>query len=146
MKIMYTKKTNEYCGRIKLHTHIREFKKRRAKEKFKNKSRILDYKISSRIYKFKRSAKNTDNFTLSDFLQKFSNPKCYLTGTPIDLTQTSTYHLDHIIPVSKGGSANLDNLGLLLPEINNMKLDHSIEKIVNLCKMVSAYANSQNIN
>lgn len=32
-----------------------------------------------------------------------TNVKCYLTGTPIDLTKDD-YCFDHIVPVSKGGT------------------------------------------
>lgn len=51
--------------------------------------------------------------------------KCYLTGTPIDLTKND-YCFDHIVPVSKGGTNELSNLGVTIPSANYSKqvLEH----------------------
>ena len=52
--------------------------------------------------------------------------KCYLTGTPIDL-EKDDYCFDHIIPVSKGGSNDLSNLGITTPAANYSKSDLTVE-------------------
>lgn len=64
-----------------------------------------------------------------------TNVKCYLTGTPIDLTKDD-YCFDHIVPVSKGGTNELSNLGVTIPSANYSKHDLTIEEYLSLCKQV----------
>ena len=61
--------------------------------------------------------------------------KCYLTGTPINL-ETDSYCLDHILPVSKGGTNELDNMGITIPSANAAKSDLQLEEFFNLCKLI----------
>ncbi len=63
-------------------------------------------------------------------------PKCYLTGVPIDLMKHSTYSLDHIIPASRGGSSELENMGLLTTEANKAKHNMTPQEFWALCKLV----------
>lgn len=44
--------------------------------------------------------------------------------------------LDHIIPVSKGGSSNKANLRWVTSTINHMKWDLTDEEFVNMCRVV----------
>ena len=82
----------------------------------------------------------SENFTTQDVLDKFGdNPVCYLTGTPIDLNKPETYHFDHIIPTSKGGTNDLSNLGICLKEANNAKSDLSLDELKQLCKKILNY-------
>jgi len=77
------------------------------------------------------------NFSLDDLLEKIGdNPICYLTGKPIDLKETKSYQFDHVIPVSKGGSSDIDNFGLTCREANRAKSDLILEEFVILCKDV----------
>ena len=46
------------------------------------------------------------------------------------------YCFDHIIPVSKGGSNDLSNLGITTPAANYSKSDLTVEEYLNLCKLV----------
>lgn len=72
-----------------------------------------------------------------EIVAKFTdNPRCYMTGTTIDLMQPSTYHLDHIVPVSRGGSSTLDNLGLAIRVVNQSKADMTPDEYISLCKQV----------
>lgn len=61
--------------------------------------------------------------------------KCYLTGKTINI-ETDDYCLDHIIPVSKGGSNELENMGITTPEANASKTDLTVEEYLELCKTV----------
>lgn len=63
-------------------------------------------------------------------------PICYLTGRSIDLSMPSTYSLDHIIPVSKGGKNDLSNCGLVSRKANMAKTDMSLSEFISLCQDV----------
>lgn len=64
------------------------------------------------------------------FIDKIGeNPKCYLSGTEIDLTKPSTYQIDHIIPVSRSGSHTLNNLNILNSKVNALKGDFLLEEL-----------------
>lgn len=53
--------------------------------------------------KLKKSFLNS-KFSMQELREKIGeNPMCYITKTPINLTKKSSYSLDHIIPVCKGG-------------------------------------------
>ena len=64
-----------------------------------------------------------------DIINKFG------TKTNIDL-EKDDYCFDHIIPVSKGGSNDLSNLGITTPAANYSKSDLTVEEYLNLCKLV----------
>ena len=82
----------------------------------------------------------TKNYTCKDVLKQIGdNPVCYLTGTPIDIEKPNTYHLDHIIPTSKGGTNDLNNLGLCLKEANYAKGELSIDELYQLCENILAW-------
>ena len=80
---------------------------------------------------------NYMSFTVENLLQKIgNNPVCALTGRPIDLMNSRSYQLDHIIPRSKGGSNTLDNCQIVCREANQAKSDLSLDEFVNLCRDV----------
>lgn len=80
------------------------------------------------------------SFTNKQFYEKFGRyTKCYLTGKDIDLYKQGVYEFDHIIPFSKGGTCNLDNLGILCKDVNYAKGNLTIEEFITLCKEVLQY-------
>lgn len=77
-------------------------------------------------------------FGYKDVLKKYNDSTivtCYLTGDVIDLTKDN-FAFDHIIPLSKGGTSTLDNLGITTYEANAAKSDKTEEEFVELCKKV----------
>lgn len=62
--------------------------------------------------------------------------KCYLTGRPVDFIQTETFSFDHIVPTTRGGGNDLDNLGVACPIANIAKNNQTIEEFIQLCKEV----------
>lgn len=74
------------------------------------------------------------NYTYKDVLAYLGgiNTKCYLTGRSIDITKDN-YCLDHKIPVSKGGTNALTNMGITCPEANASKCDLTLDEYLNLC-------------
>jgi 5-methylcytosine-specific restriction endonuclease McrA len=80
------------------------------------------------------------NFSFDDFLSKIGEePKCYLSGQPIDLYETKSYSVDHIIPASKGGNNTIENAGLINSSINKMKSDITVEEFLEKCIQVLEY-------
>lgn len=77
------------------------------------------------------------NFTLKDVIERHTeSPKCYLTGTEIDIRDTRNYQFDHIIPVSRGGDNSLDNLGICTSAANKAKQDMTPDEFIHLCKQI----------
>ena len=56
---------------------------------------------------------------------------CALSGRPIDV---SSFHVDHVVPKSKGGADELSNLRLVCEEANLAKSSLSDSELVQLCK------------
>lgn len=76
-------------------------------------------------------------FTFQDVLNKHGDtPICYLTGDAVDYNEPSTYHFDHVVPRSKGGTNTLDNLGLATKQANQMKGDMSLDEFLDMCEKV----------
>ena len=105
---------------------------------------------------FKRRSENTGNrsstvvnsieknYSCQDVINKIGeNPICYLTGAKIDLNKPETYHLDHIIPASKGGTNDLHNLGICLKEANYAKNELLLDELYELCEKILAWKDSK---
>lgn len=130
--------------RLKQHPLIRKIENFTKIKVFKRKqeikiSKTLNRTIRLRIEKFsyKEGKYNKMSFTIKEFIEKFgNNPRCSLTGRPIDLLKSNTYQLDHIIPRSKGGNNSLDNCQLLSKEVNQAKRDLSLEEFTQMCREV----------
>jgi 5-methylcytosine-specific restriction endonuclease McrA len=85
----------------------------------------------------RKTKKVKQKFSLQDLIDKIGNhPTCYLTGRPIDLSDGRSYHLDHIIPISKGGDNSLDNCEIACKEANQAKHNLSKDEFIKLCEEV----------
>lgn len=108
-------------------------------------SRKVENFLKSSILQFKRGRgylKCDSSILYKEAYNKITeNPFCYLTGRKIDLEDRKSYQLDHIIPWSKGGSNELDNMGLTCRDANQSKTDLTIEEYLALCKEVLEYNN-----
>ena len=84
-------------------------------------------------------------FSLDELIEHLGeNPKCYLTGRKIDLSNGRSYALDHIIPRSKGGDSSLNNCGITCTEANRAKFDLNLDDFVSLCQEVVDYNKKEN--
>lgn len=80
------------------------------------------------------------NFNYSDVVEYLDGRYvCYLTGDIIDLNDPKSYSFDHIIPVAKGGTNELHNLGLTTRDANMAKSDLTLEEFVDLCVKVAKH-------
>lgn len=99
--------------------------------------------------RYKTSIRNEHMFTTEQLLEKIgSEPKCYITGKPIDLSDTKSWHLDHKVPRSKGGDNSLENCGIASREANYAKFDKTLQEFLDLCVDVlkhNGYAVTKNI-
>ena len=100
----------------------------------------LKEKLYIRIHNFSLEKSGVYNmlFTVEDLLQKIgNNPKCSLSGRPIDLMDSKSYELDHIVSRSNGGDNSLENCQLLLKSVNRMKHNLDLEEFISLCKDIA---------
>ena len=98
--------------------------------------KILSIKL--RFFSMSRKTKTVkQKFSLQELIDKIGdNPKCYLTGRSIDLSDGRSYHLDHIVPISKGGDNSLDNCEIACKEANQAKHNLSKDEFIKLCQEV----------
>ena len=76
-------------------------------------------------------------FKLKDLIEKIGDyPRCYWTGRKIDLSSRRSYHLDHLIPKSRGGDNSLDNCVIACREANQGHSDSMpVEYIQTSCEV-----------
>lgn len=111
---------------------------RRKVDGFKNRGfsqKVYDFQKRERRSKLKSLSEK--NFNLLDVLEKIGdNPTCYISGRKINLLDTKSYELDHIIPVDLGGKNVLDNLGLACSAANKSKHNMRLDEYILFCKEV----------
>lgn len=82
-----------------------------------------------------KTIREDKSFTFSEFLDVLNkNPYCYLTGRKLDINNLKSWHIDHIIPISKDGKTTLDNILPVCKEANQAKHNLSVADFINLCK------------
>ena len=65
-----------------------------------------------------------------DKLLKHLGTCCYLCSKKINPLKTATWEIEHIIPVSSGGSGDINNLGMACRHCNRSKHDYSIPEYI----------------
>jgi 5-methylcytosine-specific restriction endonuclease McrA len=121
---------------ITISKKIDRFSKRKSVPTTNPISRELKLRIRNKVNNFTRR-EELPLFTYEELINKIgSTPKCYLTGEKIDLDNTKDWHLDHIIPVSKGGDNSLKNCNIATREANLAKTDMSLDDFVEFCQKV----------
>ena len=124
-----------HCSKSTVAYHLNdEYRKSALKRNLKNKRQNMEDPTWKRSYKWNRQSVKIKK--IREHLEKTFNNKCYLSGRDIDLDNASSFHFDHIVPKSKGGTHDLDNLGLCVPEANVAKGELSVDEFIALCKDV----------
>jgi len=117
------KRTNEYRNNNPLLNKVCHFKS------------DLNKCMQNRVTHFHRGKER--NFTYKDILKKYGNEtNCYLTGQKVFFNEAESFTLDHIVPRSRGGNNTMDNLGVTIPDANQMKGDLLLNEFLNLCEMI----------
>jgi len=96
--------------------------------------------LNNRLQRFKKRDKNNEfDYTVDDFLEHVGDkPVCYISGKPINLElHKGEYDFDHIIPLAKGGTSALENLGLTISKYNRMKWTMTTEEFREECKFLA---------
>jgi len=99
-----------YCQPCR-RTHIKEWIKEHPKEV---KAHALDHQHRRRAESFGGKTESVDRFKV---FQR-DEGACYLCGGMVD---PENWHLEHKIPLSKGGSHTYENVGVSHPECNISK-------------------------
>jgi len=118
------------------------FKARCSKSSWTNfRSKIKCFKRRAN-YNNRHRVKVKNPYTCEDVVNKLGvKPRCYLTGKLINLNKPDTYNLDHIIPVSRGGTNELDNLQITCVEANSAKGNLTLKEFHSLCRRVLNWKN-----
>lgn len=97
-------------------------------------------KFRTSVSRFKRRGTQMETYTYNEALKHLGGTqlKCYLTGTPINILEDD-YQLDHILPVSKGGTNELSNMAIACVAANQMKGGLTNEELFDWCKKILEY-------
>jgi hypothetical protein len=135
-----SKKLETFKNQPERRKKSRKFKKRKRKRGKREKDKSSP--LTRKLHNFKRRDKRgyskvgrmKKNYGINDVKEKIGEePYCYLTGRVIDIQNRSEFHFDHIMPVSKGGSNDLYNLGITCKEANQAKANLTTGEFVSLC-------------
>lgn len=126
-------------------------RKRESRKKTVISKRVENFQYDRRIkdkaedfqrerYNGRKRGKRSLVFRWKDVIAKFGwETTCYLTGRKIKLREPTTYHFDHIMPVSKGGTNEFTNLGICCKDANMAKNNLSKKELIQLCRDILEY-------
>lgn len=146
----------KYLERTKLRRteYARKWKQKNPSKAFHSKNRIkrpfvvLCYYVNGNSKKvLKRKGFLSDDFYKlkpSDLLGVAKRQKLLCPFTGIKLT-AQNISVDHIVPLSKGGSNRVDNIRLVHNMVNRMRLEYSDEEFIQMCHQISDYARTRKL-
>lgn len=125
----------ENPGKYKLQKGIDSFNRREQGSDKPEFCKDWNKKIRTAVSRFARTGEVRHYY--QDVIEHLGglDTKCYLTGDSINI-EKDDFNLDHIIPKAKGGTNDLENLGITTPEANASKAYLTIEEYLELCKKV----------
>lgn len=141
------------CSSATISFHCSLGQKEKVKERRKKRNaistliskvqRFRNRQISEKVRSFLRREESylipieKYNFNYIDLLEKIGeNPICYLSGKSINLNDPKSYHLDHVLPSTRGGKNTLENANVLDAIVNKMKHDLTVDEFIDKCKEI----------
>lgn len=118
-----------HCGKGQKEKTRKRAKRLRSKSRYKINKKIDDFLARTPGSMSKNAYVSRGDINKKMYKKILENPVCYITGLPIDLEDPQSWSLDHIVPVSKGGTNDMDNMGICLSFINAMKHDATLEEL-----------------
>lgn len=86
---------------------------------------------------FSKAALTPDELATKDVLDMIGHdPRCYLSGVPIDLLESRSWALDHVTPVARGGTNELSNMRLASYTANMMKGTLLLSELLVQCQLI----------
>lgn len=131
-------KNKEHClWKYKLMEKVSNFRTQVYDHKPYHKCEDWNKKFRTSVSRFKHRGTQMKTYTYQEALKYLggTNLTCYLTGTPINIL-TDDYQLDHIVPVSKGGTNELSNMAITCVEVNQMKGGLTNEELFSWCQKI----------
>lgn len=125
------------CSKTTISYHLTQKTKEKVRDQ--TRARRLRNQLQRKCNHFQRNKPEEFRFTPDDVLKRFgTSTRCYLTGQEINLLK-DWYAFDHIVPLSKGGSSTIHNLGICTQQANKAKSNIGLEEFIDLCRKVSRY-------
>jgi len=103
-----------------------------AREKYRTSTRGRIAKRASegkRRAAVKSSSDNTITAQALEDLRKTQGNKCKYCGTTLDFSEKGTVHLDHVVPLSKGGPHSITNVVWSCAKCNLTKSDKHLKNV-----------------
>lgn len=138
-KIRHYRNRSKAIWKYKLSDAISKFRTRKAGKGNVSYCKDWNKKLRTAVSRFRKSLETMpkENYTYKDVVDYFKGTTvtCELTGRIIDLTKDD-YNIDHILPISRGGTNELNNMAFCIPEANAAKNNLTNDEFVALCKEV----------
>ena len=115
-----------FCGSECSQVYLKSYWDKNKKPVVKKPRKVVEKRERERIRKIGRADVLLQRITENGF-------KCEYSGLPLTVTNMQ---LDHIVPVSDGGSSRLSNVAVVHRDINKMKGSMSLERFIELCKCI----------
>lgn len=136
-------RTEVGCSKGTISYHCGKGQKIKYRNRQRRNRKKINNIINRKIKNFKNAAlhgtdpykrKTTGRFSYASAYEKVLNSQvCYLSGRRIDLSDTTSFHIDHIKPICRGGKNTLKNLGVLRKEVNMAKGGMMNSEFIDLC-------------
>jgi len=93
-------------------------------------------RLDSKMRRFKKRGKVSEDYTLIDVIKKFITPICYVSGQEFFWNKCSLFSFDHVVPVSKSRNSNLNNLQIMEKKLDAIKDKHPIGSLLVIMKKI----------